>query len=324
LEYRELGKSGIKVSVIGLGTWQWGSREWGWNRLYTEKDVLAAFQKALELGVNFVDTAEVYGFGKSEEILGRAISEHREEIVVATKVWPWNLSYGRVLRAAARSRRRLGVDAIDLYQIHWPNRFISIRSTMKAMKKLIDNGKIRCVGVSNFSLAQMKRAREALDSVELVSNQVKYNMLDREIERDLLPYASEERIRIIAYSPLAKGLLTAKYAAGIEPSSFVQKTSSRFSQRNLLRLRETYELLKEVGNLHKKTPTQVALNWLVGKENVIAIPGAKRPKDVAENAGATDWRLTNAELDSLERVTRQIDFDKISGLTNLVRALIPW
>ena len=323
MEYRELGKSGIKISVIGLGTWQWGSREWGWNRLYTEKDVLAAFQKALELGINFVDTAEVYGLGKSEEILGRAMREHREEIVVATKVWPWNLSYGRVLRAADRSRRRLGVDTIDLYQIHWPNRFISIRSTMKAMKKLIDDGKIRCVGVSNFNLAQMKGAQEALDPIELVSNQVKYNVLDREIEKELLPFASEEKIRIIAYSPLAKGLLTAKYTAGTEPSSFVQRMSPRFSQRNLLKLRETYELLREIGNAHKKTPTQVALNWLIGKENIIAIPGAKRPRDVAENAGATDWRLTNTEMDSLERVTRQINFDKISELTNLVRGLIP-
>jgi len=323
LEYRELGRSGLKISVIGLGTWQWGSREWGWNKLYTEKDVLAAFQKALEVGINFVDTAEVYGFGKSEEILGRAMREHREEIVVGTKVWPWNLSYGRVQRAADRSRRRLGVDTIDLYQIHWPNRFISIRSTMKAMKKLIDDGKIRCVGVSNFNLKQMKGAKEALEPIELVSNQVKYSMLDRGVEKEILPFASEYAIRIIAYSPLAQGLLTAKYAAGMQPSSFVQRMNPRFSQRNLLRLKETYELLKKIGNAHEKTTTQVALNWLIAKENIIAIPGAKRPGDVAENAGAAGWRMTNEEMDSIERVTRQINFDKISGLTNLVRELIP-
>ena len=323
MEYRELGKTGIKISAIGLGTWQWGSREWGWNRLYTEKDVLAAFQKALELGINFVDTAEVYGLGKSEEILGRAIREHREQVVVATKVWPWNLSHGRVLRAADRSRRRLGVDAIDLYQIHWPNRFIPIRSTMKAMKKLVENGKIRCVGVSNFNLAQMKEAQEALGPLELASNQVRYNLLDRGIEKELLPFALTEKIEIIAHSPLAKGLLTAKYTAGTGASSFVQITSPRFSQRNLLKLSETYELLRKIGNAHDKTPAQISLNWLIGKENVIAIPGAKRAGDVAENAGAADWRLTNVERDTLERVTRQIDFDRISGLTNLVRGLIP-
>ena len=110
MEYVELGKSGIKVSVIGLGTWQWGSREWGWNRLYAEKDVQAAFQKGVELGINFLDTAEVYGRGRSEDIVGRTIHGIREQLVIATKVWPWNLTYGRVLRAAERSRRRLRVD----------------------------------------------------------------------------------------------------------------------------------------------------------------------------------------------------------------------
>ena len=121
MEFRELGKTGIKISVIGLGTWQWGSREWGWGRQYGKREVLAAFQKALELGINFVDTAEVYGRGKSEQLIGEAIRGHRDEVVIASKVWPTNLTRGRLLRAVDRSAHRLGVDVIDLYQIHWPN-----------------------------------------------------------------------------------------------------------------------------------------------------------------------------------------------------------
>ncbi len=162
MEYRELGKSGIKISAVGLGTWQWGSREWGWNHLYKKSDVVAAFQKAIELGVNFIDTAEIYGRGKSEEILGEAVQGHRDDVVIATKVWPLNLSYGRLLKAAERSLRRLGVDVIDLYQVHWPNQLVPMRSTMKAMKKLVQDGRVRAVGVSNFNLKRLKAAQEAL------------------------------------------------------------------------------------------------------------------------------------------------------------------
>jgi len=323
MDYHELGKSGIKISVIGLGTWQWGSREWGWNGLYAEKDVTAAFQKGLELGINFVDTAEIYGHGRSEEILGRAIHGFRDQVVIATKVWPWNLSYGRVLRSADRSLRRLRADVIDLYQIHWPNRLVNTRDTMKAMKKLMETGKVRCVGVSNFNVKQMKAAQDALAPIELASNQVKYNLLDRGIERELRAAALGSQITIIAYSPLAKGLLAGKYTKDSKPISFVQRASPRFSKRNLATFDDARKLLKQIGDSHGKTVAQVALNWLISKENVIAIPGAKRSVDVEDNAGATGWQLTRDEITSMERITDQINFDKISGLPNLLRGLLP-
>jgi len=323
MEYQELGKSGIKVSVIGLGTWQWGSREWGWNRFYAEKDVRAAFQKSVELGINFVDTAEIYGRGRSEEILGRTMHGFRDQVVIATKVWPWNLSYGKVLRSADRSLSRLGADVIDLYQIHWPNRLVPIRSTMKAMKKLVETGKVRCIGVSNFNVKQMKAAQEALEPIELTSNQVKYNLLDRGIEQELLPAALASKVTIIAYSPLAKGLLTGKYTTESGPTNLVQRANPRFSQRNLAKFRETHKLLKKIGDAHEKTPAQVALNWLIRKENIVAIPGAKRPVDVEDNAGATGWQLTQIEITAMETSANQIYFDKISGLPNLLRGLIP-
>lgn len=323
MEFRELGRSGIKASVIGLGTWQWGSREWGWGRLYGKSDVFDAFQKALEVGVNFIDTAEIYGGGKSEELVGEAIHGHREQVLIATKVWPMNLIYSRVLKAVERSSRRLGVDVIDLYQIHWPNPIVPIRSTMKAMKKLVQDGKVRCVGVSNFSLKRLKTAQEAFAPLELATNQVKYNLLDRRIEANLLPYATSEKISIIAYSPLAQGLLTGKYDSNNRPTSLIQKINFRFSSRNLTQVAEVIRILSEIGKVHGKTPSQVALNWLIRKENVVAIPGVKRTDNVNDNAGATDWRITDDEVEKLENVAANVRFDRLSGLPNLLRALTP-
>ncbi len=321
MEFRELGKSGIKISTIGLGTWQWGSREWGWNRLYGKKEVLGAFEKALEVGLNFIDTAEVYGRGKSEELVGEAIQGHREDVVIATKVWPWNLSRGRLLRAADRSLRRLGVDVIDLYQVHWPNPVIPIRSTMKAMKKLVQDGKARCIGVSNFNLNRTKAAQEALAPLELASNQMKYNVIDRNVEEQLLPYLQAEKVTLIAYSPLAQGLLTGKYTPQIKPTTLVQRINSRFSPRNLIRLSETLQVLSDISQAHGKTSSQAALNWLIRRQNVVAIPGVKRPENVADIAGAADWRLTDAEAARLEAVASENRFDRLSGLPNLVGAL---
>ncbi len=321
MEFRELGKSGIKISAIGLGTWQWGSSEWGWGRLYGKRDVLEAFRKAREVGVNLIDTAEMYGRGRSEQLIRDAIQDCREEVVIATKVSPWNLSYGRVLRAANRSLQRLGVDVIDLYQVHLPNPLIPIRNTMKAMKKLVQDGKVRCVGVSNFNLKRVKAAQEALAPVELASNQVKYNLLDRNIETELLPYAQKEKVTIIAYSPLAQGLLTGKYTANSKPSSFVQRTNARFSKSNLNRLTPLFQALSEVAEAHHKTPSQVALNWLISKQNVIAIPGAKTPENVTDNAGAADWRLDDLEVARLESLASETKFDQVSGIPNVVKAL---
>jgi aryl-alcohol dehydrogenase-like predicted oxidoreductase len=321
LEYRELGKSGIKISAVGLGTWQWGSREWGWGRLYGKQDVLDAFQRAMELGINFIDTAEVYGRGKSEEVVGEAIRGHREDMVIATKVWPLNLSYGRVLRAAERSLRRLGVDVIDLYQVHWPNPLFPIQNTMKAMKKLVKEGKIRSVGVSNFNLKRLKAAQDALAPVELASNQVRYNLLDRQIEAELLPYARTEKITIIAYSPLAQGLLTGKYRSDTRPDSFIQAVNPGFSSRNLTRLVEVNRTLSEIANAHGKTPSQVALNWLMSKENVVAIPGVKKLEYAINDAGATNWRLIDIEVERLEKAAAGVKFDRLSSVPNILRAI---
>lgn len=201
MDYIKIGKSDLKVSVIGLGTWQFGSKGWGYGSEYGKKEAIKIINKALELGINFIDTAEVYGDGLSEEIIGEAIKGwNRDELIIATKVAPWNLTYKRVLKAAERSLRRLRTNYIDLYQIHWPNPIIPLSSTMKAMKELIKAGKVRYVGVSNFSLTRLKKARSFLPEIDIISNQVKYNMIERSIEKDLLPYCKREDLVIIAYS----------------------------------------------------------------------------------------------------------------------------
>jgi aryl-alcohol dehydrogenase-like predicted oxidoreductase len=321
LEYKELGKSGVKISTVGLGTWQWGSREWGWGRGYGKKDVLEAFQKAVDLGINFIDTAEIYGRGKSEELIREAIRGRREDMVIATKIWPLNLSYGRLKRAADRSLRRLGIDVIDLYQIHWPNPIFPIHDTMKSMKKLVQAGKIRSVGVSNFNLAKMKAAQESLAPMDLASNQVKYNLLDRGVESDLLPYVEASKITVIAYSPLAFGLLTGRYTSESKPASIVQAVNRRFSKRNLTRLGSLLRVISEMAKEHNKTLSQVALNYLICKPTVVAIPGAKRPDHVADSAGATDWRLTDSEVTQLSAAASELKFDRLSGIPNLLRTI---
>jgi len=321
LEFKELGKSGIKISAVGLGTWQWGSREWGWGRNYGKKEVLEAFQKALELDINFIDTAEIYGRGKSEQLIGEAIKGYRDEVVIATKVWPWNLTAGRLIRAADRSAHRLGVDVIDLYQIHWPNPFLPIRNTMKTMKKLVQLGKVRSVGVSNFNLSKTKAALEALSPLELASNQVKYNLLDRKIEDDLLPYAQGSNVTVIAYSPLAHSLLTGRYTPKTKPTSLVQSANPRFSSRNLTKMASLLQLLSSIASEHDRTVSQVALNWLISKPNVVAIPGSKRSEHVADIAGAVDWRLRENEVERLELVASEIKFDWLSGTPNLLKAI---
>jgi aryl-alcohol dehydrogenase-like predicted oxidoreductase len=321
LEFKELGKSGIKISAVGLGTWQWGSREWGWGRNYGKKEVFESFQRALEFDINFIDTAEIYGRGKSEQLIGEAIKGHRDEVVIATKVWPCNLTSGRLFRSADRSAQRLGVDVIDLYQIHWPNPLLPIRNAMRTMKKLIRLGKVRSVGVSNFNLTKTKAAQKSLSPVDLASNQVKYNLLDRKIETDLLPYAQSSHVTIIAYSPLAHSLLTNRYSPKSKPTSLVQTVNPRFSSHNLARMNSMQQVLATIANAHNKTSSQVALNWLISKPNVVAIPGSKRPEHVADSAGAVDWRLTESEVEKLELAASEIRFDKLSGIPNLLRAI---
>jgi aryl-alcohol dehydrogenase-like predicted oxidoreductase len=317
-----LGRTGLRVSAIGLGAWQFGAREWGWGTEYARDDAIAAIHRALDLGVNLVDTAEIYGAGRSERIIGEVLKKRREEIVLATKVSPWHLHSSQVVRAANRSLQRLGTDCIDLYQVHFPNPIMPIQTTMKGMSRLVTEGKVRHVGVSNFSATQLQAAQDALSNSEIVSNQVKYNLLQRKIEKDLRWY-ERENISIIAYSPLAQGLLTGKYGPDNPPAAGVRTANRLFSRRNLRTVRRILDSLKEIAEVNRRTVTQVSLNWLIKNPLVIAIPGAKRSQQVNENVGGAGWRLNEADIMEIDRLTRDFRPDTVLSLLTIpIRLLV--
>jgi myo-inositol catabolism protein IolS len=203
MEHTTIGKSGIRVSKVGLGLWQ-ASDDWKAE----DAEVIKAVERAHELGVNFVDTAEAYGMGHSESVLGKALKQlGRENFVIATKVHGSHLRYDELQKAAAASAKRLGVKEIDLYQVHWPDPWeqIPLKYTMKALEKLYLEGKIRAIGVSNFAVRDLEEARSCLSRTDIVSNQVRYNLLQRDIDDEVVPYCRKNGISIIAYSPLAQG-----------------------------------------------------------------------------------------------------------------------
>ncbi|MFQ5941569.1 MAG: aldo/keto reductase, partial [Nitrososphaerales archaeon] len=253
MEYVRLGKSDLRVSVIGLGAWQIGSAGWGWSFDFGEQEAVATINRALELGINLIDTAESYGNGLSEKMIGQEVKESREKFVVATKVSSSNLSYDDLLTAAEGSLTRLGIDFIDLYQVHWPNPSIPIRETMKAVEKLVRDGKVRYIGVSNFGTSDLMKAQEALSSHDIISNQVRYNLLQREIQDDLLPYARKEGVSVIAYSPLAQGVLTGKYNEYNKPRIGFRASDTIFSSHNMRAISNLIKSLAEIGKRRKVT-----------------------------------------------------------------------
>jgi aryl-alcohol dehydrogenase-like predicted oxidoreductase len=297
LKYLETG--GVRVSAIGLGTWQFGSTEWGYGADYNRVEAGNIVRRALELGVNLVDTAEFYGFGRSERILGEAIRGRRDEVFLATKIFPIGLPFMTPWRAHG-SARRLGVDRIDLYQLHWPSPLFPPRATMPRMRRLVEQGLVTHVGVSNHNLAQWQEAERSFGG-PVLSNQVRFNLVDRRPERELLPWAQQNGRVVIAYSPLGQGLLSGKYQDS-QPSNLVRRRRSSFSAANRARLAPLIAALREIGDRHSATPAQVSLAWLIRKPNVVAIPGASSVYQLEENVAAADIVLSDEEssrLDSL-------------------------
>ena len=289
---------GARVSAIGVGTWQFGSSEWGYGPVYAGKVAGDIVRRALELGVNVVDTAEVYGFGRSERIVGEAIRGRRDRVFLATKIFPVGLPFMIPGRARA-SARRLRVDRIDLYQQHWPNPLFPPRSTMPRLRQLVEGGLVKHVGVSNFSLRGWQQAEQALGG-PVLSNQVLFSLVHREPERELVPWAEREGRIVIAYSPLGQGLLSGKYQQATPTN--LRRARRDFSAESRARLEPLIGALREIGARHGATPAQVSLAWLIRKPNVVAIPGASSVKQLEENVAASDVELTDEEaarLDSL-------------------------
>jgi aryl-alcohol dehydrogenase-like predicted oxidoreductase len=287
---RYVEAEGARVSVIGLGTWQFGSAEWGYGREYAERTSLEIVRRALDLGVNLVDTAEIYGFGRSETAVGRALAGRREQAFIATKLLPLLPARAIVRRRAGGSLRRLGTDHVDLYQLHWPNPVWPLDDTLAGLRDLLDAGTARHAGVSNYSLRLWRDAERRLGR-PLLSNQVRFNLVDDAPLRDLVPHAAAEGRIVIAYSPLGQGLLSGRYGPGHPPGGGLRRLSPRF--RRLERVARLGEALREVGKPLGATASQVALAWLVRLPNVVAIPGASSVAQLEENAAAADLELSD-------------------------------
>ena len=299
----------LKDIEIGLGAWQWGDRiMWGYGRGYGDEDVRAAFETSLERGVNFIDTAEIYGNGRSERLLGEFSRLARCPVRIATKYfpWPWRLDGTSVKRALRGSLSRIGIQAVDLYQIHWPTPLLNIENAMREMAELVHLGMVRAVGVSNFGAADMQKAAAALDrrGLRLASNQVHYSLLNRSIEHSGVVTAAQRLgVRLIAHSPLERGLLSGKYGPRHPPPGI-----RRGQYLTMLpRVGTLLEVMAKVGRAHGgKSHSQVALNWLICK-GVLPIPGAKSGPQAEENAGAIGWRLTDKEVGLLDVASGPIE-----------------
>jgi diketogulonate reductase-like aldo/keto reductase len=270
MELKELNRTGVKVPEIGIGLWRYSGG-------------VEPLRAAIAMGASLIDTAEVYG---TEDVVGQAVGERREQVFVATKVSGHHLKYDEVLRAAEASLQRLRTNYIDLYQIHWPSNVVPIQETMRAMETLVDRGLVRYLGVSNFSVEELHRARLAMSKYPIVSNQVLYNLNRREIEARLLPYCEVNGITVIAYTPLDDGRL------------------ARHSQypRNA----QGQQALEWVAEQTGKTMAQVALNWCVWRPSVITIPKSNSAARVVENCGASGWRLTREQYELLSRAFQTV------------------
>jgi aryl-alcohol dehydrogenase-like predicted oxidoreductase len=296
MRYVETG--GLRLSVIGLGTWQFGSREWGYGATYASDTAPAIVRRAIELGVTLIDTAEIYGFGRSERIVGEAIRGRREGLIIASKLVPAMPIPSVVGWQVRGSLRRLGIDALDLYQAHFPNPFVSPRSTMAPMRTLLEEGLVRHVGVSNYSLGRWRAAERGLGH-PVLTNQVRFSLAAPMPHWELVPYAKEEGRVVIAYSPLGQGLLGGSHALNGPAPTDMRGRTRLFRPRSLRNAEPLLAALRDTAAAHAATPAQVALAWLIGHGNVVAIPGARTVAQLEENVAAAELELSGAETERL-------------------------
>jgi len=293
---------------MGLGAWQWGDRVvWQYGRGYTDADIQQAFQASVAEGVRFIDTAEIYGSGRSERLTGQFIKGTDQPVLVATKYFPlpWRFSKNSIPSALKGSLERLKLDTVDLYQIHMPTPLLSPERMMEGMLSCVQTGLTRTVGVSNFNQAYMLRAYSTLarHNIPLASNQVHYSILNRTVEKNgLLSRCNELGIRLIAYSPLEMGLLSGKYSPENPPPG----TRGAQYINILYKISPLLKLMTEIGQDHGgKSNVQVALNWVICK-GALPIPGAKNGDQALQNAGALGWKLMDDEIAKLDSASDEV------------------
>jgi aryl-alcohol dehydrogenase-like predicted oxidoreductase len=301
MKYLDVDGVGI-VSRIGLGTWQFGSREWGYGDSYAAGPAHDIVHRALALGVTFFDTAEVYGLGKSERILGEALGDERDQVAVASKIFPVAPFPAVIKQRERASARRLQLEHIPLYQIHQPNPVVPDSVIMPGMRDLLDRGAIGAAGVSNYSLSRWKQADAALGR-PVISNQVHFSLAHPGALDDLVPFAAQQNRVVIAYSPLAQGLLGGKYGVDNRPGG-VRVINSLFGTENLRRIEPLLQTLRDIAKDVDAKPAQVALAWLIGLPNVVAIPGASSVEQLEFNVAAADIELSTDSREALTDAAR--------------------
>jgi aryl-alcohol dehydrogenase-like predicted oxidoreductase len=329
MEYRTLGKSDLKVSEIAFGAWAIGGWLWGGA---DAKDAVRAMETAIDHGMTTIDTAAVYGFGLSEELVAKAVKGKREKTQILTKfgmVWDERKgkfyfstrdnngkdldifaysSKERVLADCDRSLKRLGTDYIDLFQIHWPDKTTPVAETMEALEILIRQGKIRAGAVSNYSADQME---EALKTLQIASNQIPYSMVNREIEKETVPFCIKNNVGILAYSPLQRGLLTGKFK---KDHNFGEGDSRPdtpfFKEPNLSRIISFTEKLKTIADERGVTLSQLVLNWTKEQPGITCVlAGARNPQQVLDNVKAVDFRLSADEMNRINALIAELKIE---------------
>jgi aryl-alcohol dehydrogenase-like predicted oxidoreductase len=296
---RYIEVDGRQLSVVGLGCWQFGEKGWGYGRDFGEAESLAIVRRALELGVTVLDTAEMYGRGASERLVGKALEGASGDRFLATKFLPVVPLPQILMRHLRRSLDRLGVEHLDLYQLHWPNPLFPLGAQVEGLKRALGEGLTRYVGVSNYTLSRWRRA-ERLLGIPILTNQVRYNLLHTQPERRLLPHAQATGHIVVAYSPLAQGALSGRYRPGRGPGG-VRRVSPLFTEEGLQAAAPVVETLREVAAGRGVSPSQVALAYLIAQPRVVVIPGAKSVAQLEANVAAADIQLKDDELLALRR-----------------------
>jgi myo-inositol catabolism protein IolS len=306
MESRVLGRTTIELSPIIMGTWQTGKSMWtGIDDAQSEKAILAA----MDAGITTFDTAEVYGNGHSEQVLGRAIGARRDQVVILSKVFSNHLQYDQVIAACNRSLKNLGTDYLDHYQIHWPpgsfgGRRVPLEETMRALADLKDQGKIRAIGVSNFSLDQLKTICE-IGPIE--SLQPPYSLLWRHVETDTLAWCREQRVTILAYSPMAQGLLTGKFGPDHQFEKGDHRNGNRLFHKDVYpHVQQALAALRPIAEGKGISMAQLALAWVIARPGVCAIAGARNAAQATDNANAAAVSLTEEELEEMDRISRPV------------------
>lgn len=308
MKYGFLGKTKVEISSMGLGCWAFaGGSYWGNQE---EQDSINTIMAAMEAGINFFDTAEMYGDGKSEEVVGKALQHCRDKAVIATKAASANLSAGKLIEACEQSLKRLKTDYVDLYQIHWPNRSVPFEETAKAMEQLLQQGKVRALGVCNFGVQDM----EAINKIaNVITNQLPYSLLWRAIEDEIVPQCIKNDAGILCYSPLSQGLLTGKYKSpdevplGITGTRFYSHERSNARHGELGLETETFEAIswiKKICENMGESMGNVSIAWLLKQKGVASVlVGARVPTQLRENIKAADIDLSNNVLRELSTAT---------------------